>query len=340
MPAGVYSFVARHETIILKALYLCAIPVVIAFVFLKFQPDIGIGPTSTTQSVLTGYAPFEAELIDRKGGNHTARFLGNRVVYHGAAALETVTGIPADPRLHPLRLSALCFAAICMLAGLAPAAAGNRGTGAPVDWQRFAVAYGFIGIFSLYTYKPYDLPAFACITVFLFLVLQRRFGGAWLALIVCGLFRENGIHAVYMAAALLLVAPRRIGPAWVAVYAVTWLAEYIAVRAWFGFAERSFFLDRVLDEFSSPTLYGSVAVLVILAGFALLPVARRAVDGTPAPLDRFIVIHALSVIPWILFYRAMGGNIAEFRMLLPVALPLVFGLAYRPSGGEDAVRPS
>jgi hypothetical protein len=53
--------------------------------------------------------------------------------------------------------------------------------------------------------------------------------------------------------------------------------------------------------------------------------------------DRFFLVNCLSLPLWILFYRMLGGNISEFRLLFPALLPIVYGVAYN---ARSAARPT
>ena len=45
----------------------------------------------------------------------------------------------------------------------------------------------------------------------------------------------------------------------------------------------------------------------------------------------FFVLNCVATPFWIIFYRMMGGNISELRMLVPILLPIFYGLAIQPA---------
>ena len=41
----------------------------------------------------------------------------------------------------------------------------------------------------------------------------------------------------------------------------------------------------------------------------------------------FFRLNCLAFPGWLIFYRMMAGNLSEFRMLFPVLIPCIYGIA-------------
>jgi hypothetical protein len=55
----------------------------------------------------------------------------------------------------------------------------------------------------------------------------------------------------------------------------------------------------------------------------------------------FFVANSWAFPAWLLFYRMLNGNLSEFRLLFPVLIPCIYGIAYghsRQSGGAQVLQ--
>jgi hypothetical protein len=52
---------------------------------------------------------------------------------------------------------------------------------------------------------------------------------------------------------------------------------------------------------------------------------------------RFFRLNCFAFPMWIVFYRVLGGNISEFRLMWPVILPCIYGIAYSGSAASPNV---
>jgi hypothetical protein len=55
---------------------------------------------------------------------------------------------------------------------------------------------------------------------------------------------------------------------------------------------------------------------------------------------RFFRLNSFALPLWIVFYRSLNGNISEFRMLWPVILPCIYGIAAGAHAATGQVRPA
>jgi len=77
--------------------------------------------------------------------------------------------------------------------------------------------------------------------------------------------------------------------------------------------------------FLSLTTICSLGLACLLTLAALL----RVRDITASDWRRaFFTINCCAFPAWIIFYRMMAGNLSEFRMLFPVLMPGIYGIAY------------
>ncbi len=127
-------------------------------------------------------------------------------------------------------------------------------------------------------------------------------------------------------------------------FAAGFVCEYLLVRHFFRDPYRpqgGVLLDpRVLfldESMLSLTNLCSVGLA------ALFPVAclLRVSDIPRTDWRRgFFTVNAWVFPGWLLFYRMMNGNLAEFRMLFPVLLPCIYGIAYAAARSQSGTNRS
>jgi hypothetical protein len=126
--------------------------------------------------------------------------------------------------------------------------------------------------------------------------------------------------------------PRRERVSWVGVFALTFLLEYLTVRHFFPGPVSSaggLLLSPREIFFGAGML--SLTTICSLGLAALFPIAclvkvrdLRADDWRRG----FFTLNSYAFAGWVVFYRMMNGNLSEFRMLFPVLLPCIYGVAY------------
>jgi hypothetical protein len=83
------------------------------------------------------------------------------------------------------------------------------------------------------------------------------------------------------------------------------------------------------DIFFGPGLW-SLTCIITIAIVAILPIYYLTLCGWRFTEDwrhNFFVLNCAAIPLWILFYRVMDGNISELRMLIPILLPIFYGIA-------------
>ena len=110
---------ARAEKIIAVAALVLSIELVI----FKFLPDIGTATVQNLASELTDFELFRHDYL-QPDSVHYARFLGNRILYVVATALDGLYRT-SDIRLHPLRIAAGILTPLYALLGAIPVLAGT-----------------------------------------------------------------------------------------------------------------------------------------------------------------------------------------------------------------------
>jgi hypothetical protein len=312
-----------------KLISLAALVIAIELVLFKFLPDVSTAVIQHFTSALTDFAAFEGQYM-RPGSVFYPRFLGNYILYDLARLLGRVFS-SSDPRLHPLRVAA----------GILTPAYAWLGTwfvlkeGAGVAWRYFLALYGLAVLMGLYVFYPGDMPSFACLSLALWALLNEQMLAALALLLVTGLFRESAFHMVWLVGAWAWSAsqrPLRARLAWPGVFALAFVLEYVAIHRFFpgpvasgggiSLDPHRLFLDKGLL---------SLTTLCSLGLASLFPLAcLRAVGNVPAGDWRhlFFRLNCYVFPAWIVFYRMMNGNIAEFRMLLPAILPCIYGIAW------------
>jgi hypothetical protein len=316
-----------------KLLSLAALAISIELVLFKFLPDLSTALIQHSRSALTDFTAFEEGYLT-PGSVHHARFLGNYILY-GLAKLLDLAYHSADPRLHPLRVAAGILTPA--YAWLGAHFALREGAG--LAWRYFMVPYALAVVIGLYVFYPADMPSLAFLSIALFLLLRERMLAALLLTLVTGLFRETSLHMVVFVAIWAwcnpgVSLPRRIS--WLGVFALAFLVEYVAVRHFFPgpvssaggiiVDPRTLFLGAGL---LSLTTVCSLALAVLFPIACLVRI--RALPGDDWRYE-FFKLNCYAFPAWIIFYRMMNGNLSEFRMLFPVLLPCIYGIAFGAQG--------
>lgn len=330
--ARALSPLARRSDGLLKLLALALTPLVVLIFLMKFAADISIGPFTGERPFLGSYESYHGHMT--QDSVYAPRFAAIQGVYYVARGIEVFTGVPAhDIRLHPLRLAAALVSTLSIWAAAAPVLLHRAGRW---DWKTFYAGYLALACLSFYVYMPYDLTSLAFISPALYLLLEKksRFGVLAL-LLVGGLFRESVLHVAWFAVATLAIPSLSVGLGWAATYVAAFAAEWWVLRRviWHATTANGP-LDTLIANLTSPTAWVVVALILCLAGLALVVIASRVSRATGfrrlPPLEAFFLIQVAMVPIWLLFYSCNGGNWSEFRMQLPALLPLLYAVAYRP----------
>jgi hypothetical protein len=326
LPTASFARLAAREDLLAKLLALVASAILVLIMFLKFGADVSspyLQRLPEKTPMLSNYDVYWANLQDLM----RPRFAGNYAVYFTAKAIEKVIGIPADIRLHPLRLAAVFWSTLGIWAAALPVMLDRSGRW---NWRVFFAAYLAMACVSFYTYMPYDLPSTAFIVLGLWAILHRRPALALLAIVIGSAFRESMLHIVFFAMCTLLVPSLRVHAGWIVAMFVVFFAEWFVIRKFlFPGSGQNHFVWRIWRHLGSLTLWASVGLVAWYTAQSTLAIARRVTRVGWDDVDLFFWIQVLAVVPWLLFYTVNNGNLSEFRMLLPVLVPLVFALAYR-----------
>jgi len=313
-----------------KLVGLAALSVSIELILFKFLPDVSTAVIQHDTSALTDFTAYERGYIV-PGSVHHARFLGNYLLYFLAKAIGSVF-YSGDIRLHPLRIAAAILTPVYAVAGAyLPIRSGSG-----FSWREFLTAYSLMVLIGLYVFYPADMPSLACLSVAIFFLLQRKLGAALLATMLLGLYRETSFHMVWLVAVWAWCdtsSSQRERIAWPGIFALAFAIEYIVVRRFFpgpvSSAAGGFILDPRVLFLEKGTL--SLTSLCSLGLAVLFPVAclgaMRGLDRTDWK-RRFFVINCYVFPGWLVFYRMMNGNLSEFRMLFPVLIVCIYGIAY------------
>ena len=324
-----------------KLLGLCALGFALELVLFKFLPDLSNGLLQRQTSNLTDFAQFEQTYLTPNSVHH-ARFLGNYILYYLAKILGSLYH-SADVRLHPLRVAAGILTPVYAVAGAVPALWGRQ----PLSWRYFLVLYGAMVVIGQYVFYPADMPSLALLSIALYCLLQERLVYALLLMLGVGLFRETSLHMVWFVALWAICLPvRRRGSrwVWVGVFALAFVAEYVLVRRLFPgpvssagaviLDPRAIFLDRGMLSLTTICSLGLAAV------FPLICLLRLGALPGDDWRRRFFQLNCYAVLGWVIFYRMMAGNLAEFRMLFPVLLPCIYGVAYAAAVRHEPSEPA
>jgi hypothetical protein len=329
--------VARHEDLLLKLITLAATPLIVLIFIVKYLPDYA-QVNRIYPIILSDYNLYWKMMYEI--GPFRPRFASNYLVYYVAKAIEAVIGIPGDPRIHPLRLSASVVTTVSLWLIAAPVLANRDRLW---NWRIFYTALLIITMISLYQYLPFDFPSLVFVSLALVLLIQKRTVLTLIVLLICGLFRENNVHIAWFAVSMLLIPELSVGIVWTAIYVVAAVAEWWVLRRIIFDSGGNDVWYVIRINLASLTAYTVVALILCLAALVFVVVAAR--WGRAArrhPLDTFFLIQVLMVPVWLVFYLANGGNWSEFRIQLTTLLPLVYAVALRPqpvaafTGEQDA----
>jgi hypothetical protein len=295
---------------------------------LKFAPDVTPGTSgSATTSALASYDQYWASLPRMQRG----RIGGNYGVYGVAKAIERCIGIPRDPRLHPLRIAAVLVSSLSIWIGVLPVFFDK---GRRWNWRVFFAAFLFMSLLSFYCYKPHDMPSIGLLSLGLWLLLCRRPAAALVVLLLTGMIRESALHLVWFALSLLIIPAFSPGIIWVIVYFIAFMVQWAVIRHFFP-VPSPLRLHHMWGDLTSPTLWASLAMLFWFTAQAAIQLACQAKAALRCREWTFYAIQILMVIPWLMFYKCMNGNWSEFRMLMPIALPLIYCIAHRLSPAQQ-----
>jgi len=253
------------------------------------------------------------------------RFAGTSILL-GLAKLIARHIHSTDVRLYPLRIAAGILTPLYAFVGLIPVL--MRAT--RYDWRTYAALYCSYCVLSLYVFYPYDMPSIALISVAAFLILEEQLGAALVVMTLTGIFRESSLHIVWFSFVWALCnwkVPVVRRAAWAVGYIVTFVTEYSLIRRFYP-AHGSFNLD--LHEIFFGRGLWSFTCIVTLSIVFIVPIlylVRRKIPFGANWRHFFFILNCLATPAWIIFYRIMGGNISELRMLIPILLPLFYGLA-------------
>ena len=267
----------------------------------------------------------------------SARFAGTRILLGLAKLLDRHLS-SSDVRLHPLRISAAILTPLYAFVGLVPVLIRKT----RYHWRRYAALYGGYCVLSLYTFYPYDMPSIALISVAAFLILEEQLGAGLIVMLLTGVFRESSLHVAWFVCGWAICnrnipLGRRL--MWAVVYCIAFVLEYFVIRMFYPVYSSSNRLD-LYGIFFGRGLW-SLSCLVTLSIVAIVPICYLVRQRSPFGLDwrtDFFVLNCVVTPVWIVFYRFMGGNISELRMVIPVLLPLFYGLAIR-SARPHLLRP-
>lgn len=312
-----------------KILSIAGLFICLELVVFKFLPDLSTALIQNTTSALADYGTFERYYLT-PGSVHYARFLGNRIMISTAHLLGHLFHAE-DLRLHPMRLAAGVLTPLYAYFGaiLAIQSPGQY------SWRYFILPYSVAVVFALYAFYPGDMPSFALLSITLYCLLRERLGLALAFMLLTGLFRESSLHAVFFVFAWALCARSRTSAArivWVVAFSAAFAIEYRAIRHFFPGPISSegglvLNLSRLLFErgLYSLTTICSLGLSLIFALACLLRL-----QNIPATDWRrgFFRLNCFAFPLWVIFYRMLGGNISEFRLMLPAILPYIYGIAY------------
>jgi hypothetical protein len=324
---------------VLEICILLAIATVAIFlIFFKFTPDAGfiyfynMVNGTKLESDFVSVDQFRHHFLSPDSVNYP-RFLGNIIVYELSKFMGSIVK-STDPRLSPLRLSAALVACASLyIATLAPLV--NRRL---LDWRTFFCLFSFVTLIGQYVYYPGDMTSLAFLSLSLFFILREKFVWAAVFMGVTGLFRESAFHVVYFML-IWSICDRRTElakrAAIVLGFAVLFFLEYRLIRVFYpgpiSAVSNQYGMETSIAAIFfekglwSLTTVATIALQFLLGAYYLITRDRE----KPASWrDRFFLLNCLSLPLWILFYRMLGGNISEFRLLFPALLPIVYGVAY------------
>ncbi|PNG27300.1 hypothetical protein [Methylocella silvestris] len=307
-------------------------------IFFKFSPDAGFvyfyNMTNDVKlaSDLVSVEQFKQHYLSSNSINYP-RFLGNLIVYdlsNWIGALFKST----DPRLNPLRLSAAVVACVSFyIATVTPVLNARL-----LDRKTFFCLFAFMCLIGQYVYYPGDMSSLAFLSLSLYFVLQEKFIPAAIFMLATGLFRESAFHVVFFVAVWAACdwrMPLKNRAALVLGFAVLFVVEYKLIRLFYPapisvVASETGIETSITKIFFERGLWSLTTVATLALHFLFLAYYFVTRDGRNSRSwrDRFFLVNCLALPLWIIFYRMLGGNISEFRLLFPALLPIVYGVAY------------
>lgn len=323
----------------------------IELVIFKYIPDIGSAYYQGSTSPLASFEAY-SDYYMLPGSVHHARFLGNLILWHVA---DFVGGLvhSSDVRLHPLRLAAAILTPLYFIMGLIPAFLSED-----IDWKSFIVFYMAMFFGGMYVFYPCDAPSLAGVSWAVFFLMQNKYLHVLCVLLITGLFRESAFHVVVLSGIYFLAEKPRVDTklaVWVALFAIAFIVEYAIIRLYFpgpvsvnatahSIDLREMFFGKGLWSLTS------LVTLMLLSLFPLFYMLKefmadsgdlpsRRVPGPVPYMRTFFRLNCAAIPFWIIFYRAMGGNMTEFRIFWPTLIPVVYGIAYF-SNSNESQRPS
>jgi hypothetical protein len=330
-------FLLRGRDLQEKVLGFLALFICIELIIFKFLPDLSTALVQEGTSTLADFDTFHRYYLT-PGSVHYARFLGSRIMIFVADSLAHVIR-SQDVRLHPLRVAAGLLTPLYAYVGAILAVQ----TPNQYSWRHFLVLYAVVAVMGLYVFYPGDMPSFALLSIALYCLLRERLGFALLFLLLTGLFRESSLHAVFFVFVwALCVRSRPISAriAWVIGFGAAFAVEYVAIRHFFK-GPVSSSGGVILDPrrlFLEPGMYSLTTICSL--GLALIIVLACLLKIKSLPRDDwrywFFRLNCYALPFWIVFYRSLNGNISEFRMMWPVLLPCIYGIAYAANGSKVA----
>jgi hypothetical protein len=308
-----------------KIFALLLLALAIELVFFKFVPDLGTATLpNQAPSFLTDFGIFE-NTYNVPGSVMYPRFAGPWILLRVARFIARHLH-SSDIRLHPLRVAAAMLTPVYAIVGIAPVLAWTT----RYRWRIYVALYCSYCLLSLYVFYPYDMPSIALLSVAAFLILEGRLGAALITMLLIGIFRESALHVVWFACAWALCnreMPALRRAAWAAIYAVAFGLEYVLIRV--AYPGHGAVLLDPHEIFFGRGLW-SLTCIVTLAIVAIVPMHYLVTRGVRRSSDwrhNFFLLNCAATPVWIIFYRIMGGNISELRMLIPILLPIFYGIA-------------
>jgi hypothetical protein len=323
LPTTTHILEERLNQVRVKIFVLLLFGLAVELVFFKFVPDLGTATLSTQgPSLLADFNAFQA-YYQTPGSVMYSRFAGTSILLHLARLIGKHVH-STDVRLYPLRIAAGILTPLYAFVGLIPVMACRT----RYRWETYAALYCSYCVLSLYVFYPYDMPSIALISVAAFLILEERLGPALLVLLVTGVFRESSLHIVLFAL-VWAICQREIPvarrAAWAATYCAAFFAEYFIIRRFYP-ATGTLILDP-RDIFFGRGLW-SITCIITLTVIAIVPALYLSLRKMRIGWrHNFFVLNCAATPLWIIFYRILGGNVSELRMLIPIVLPIFYGLA-------------
>jgi hypothetical protein len=308
----------------------------IELIFFKFIPDLGTATLPNQgSSVLADLQAFH-NYYQTPGSVMYPRFAGTSILLVLAQLIAKHVH-SADIRLYPLRIAAGILTPLYACVGIIPVLMCST----RYSWRIYASLYCSYSVLSLYVFYPYDMPSIALISVAAFLILEEHLGSALFVMILTGIFRESSLHIVSFALAWAICkreVPIERRVSWAAAYVLTFVAEYSTIHRFYpGHGSLIFNLHDIVFG-RGLWSFTCIVTLAIVAIVPTLYVAHQGFKFSSNWRRNFFALSCAATPFWILFYRIMGGNISELRMLIPVLLPIFYGLSLDSDEPLSALR--